>query len=289
MRTPARPGGDVSRGSLQPSTFRTARILVQLAAASLAVLTAAPALAQACEIQAPHKFGVGAWAVYGTSRMEADLGALRASWFYDWGQNATTRSTYVPMIWSAQDVAYASSAPGDTLLTFNEPDNRDQANLSVSEALSYWPALMAAGKRLGSPAVTTGNELGGTTWLAQFMSEAERRDYRVDFIAVHYYTADPSISAFERYLSAIHQAYSRPIWVTEWSLADWNDENRFTEEEQAAFLRAGAEMMDDLPYVERHAWFGLYEGLDDWEIRSGLYAQDGPTHVGDAFLAVREC
>jgi hypothetical protein len=259
------------------------------AAGLLALAVSPPAHAQSCTIANPAKVGVGAWDLYGAGRMAADMQGVRSRWYYDWQSTASAPPEYVPMIWSAQHVAHAAGAPGDTLLTFNEPDNPARVNMSVEAALAHWPELMATGKRLSSPAVTTGNELGSASWLGGFMAEAERRAYRVDFIAVHYYPTDPSIAAFERYLADIHEAYDRPIWVTEWSLADWNDPTRFTEAEQAEFLRAGAELLDDLPYVERHAWFGLYEGMDGWHLNSGLYEEAGRTEVGDAFLALLEC
>ena len=194
---------------------------------------------------------------------------------------------FVPMVWGAADMSRLASiagAPTPELLTFNEPDNRNQANLTVAQALNYWTELMATGKRLGSPATTVENTLGENSWLGKFMSGADAAGYRVDFVAVHYYTTDPSVEAFRSFLEKVHEAYGKPIWVTEWSLADWQNEARFTTEQQKAFFTAATHMMDDLPYVERHAWFSAYEGLDSWDLNTGLMNLDGTlTSIGHVF------
>lgn len=68
------------------------------------------------------------------------------------------------------------------MLGFNEPDGRDQANMSVERALDLWPELEAAGVMLGSPAAVKGTKPGMT----EFMAGAKSRGYRVDFVAVHW-------------------------------------------------------------------------------------------------------
>ena len=202
--------------------------------------------------------------------------------------NIPVADDFVPMIWGAADMQYVRT-PGyldgaDTLLTFNEPNHQGQANLSVSKALSYWPELMATGLRLGSPATTTSSTFGQGSWLQSFMSQADAKGYRVDFMAVHYYTTDPSITKFKAFLEKVYATYQRPIWVTEWALADWNNPNRFSAEQQLEFFKAATLMMDDLPYVERHAWFGTYAELDTSDLNSELIGADGTlSGVGSAF------
>jgi hypothetical protein len=133
---------------------------------------------------------------------------------------------------------------------------------------------MATGLRLGSPAATTSSTLGQGSWLQSFMSQADALGYRVDFIAVHYYTTDPSITKFKAFLEQVYATYHRPIWVTEWALVDWNNPNRFSAEQQMEFFRAATLMMDDLAFVERHAWFGTYEELDVSHLNSQLIGED---------------
>jgi len=259
------------------------------AAVAASLMVAASAQAQTCAIDNPGKIGVGTWPVNGPTAQDHNLWQLRLNWWYDWQPTPTsTRWGYVPMIWSPAYINYAASAPGRTLLTFNEPDNKDQANMTPQQAIAWWPQLMATRKRLSSPAVQTGNELG-SKWLGVFMEEAKRLNYRVDFIAVHYYPTTPSVTAFKTYLEDIHKAYGKPIWVTEWSLADWKNQTRFTAAQQAAFYNEATEMMDDLPYVERHAWFGLYPGMDGWNINSELITANNRSVVGNAFRAKVLC
>lgn len=203
-------------------------------------------------------------------------------------EKAGDQPRFVPMIWGAVDatmlLAGRNPAASDTLLTFNEPDHRKQASLTVETALSLWPALMATGRRLSSPAATTSETLGPQSWLGRFMAEAEARHYRVDFIAVHYYPEDPSIPAFRRFLEKVHATYRRPIWITEWALADWKNQSRFSQSEQIDFFRKALRMLDALPFVERHAWFGAYRGLDSWDLGNHLLDNGGKlSPLGEAF------
>ncbi len=206
-------------------------------------------------------------------------------------QAAPAPPRFVPMIWGATDatalLAGREPAASDTLLGFNEPDHAQQSNLTVETALSLWPALMATGRRLSSPATTTSGTLGPQSWLGRFMAGAEAKHYRVDFIAVHYYPQDPSIPAFRSFLEKVHAAYRRPIWITEWALADWKDQSRFSIEEQHDFFRQAVRMLDTLPYVERHAWFGTYRGLDSWDLGNHLIERNGTlSPLGEAFRQV---
>lgn len=204
------------------------------------------------------------------------------------GSKALTGS-FIPMIWGRNDIASASTviASVPAILTFNEPDNADQANMSVAEGLAAWPDLMKSGVRLGSPATTMENTLGNGSWLQRFMTGADAKGYRVDFIAVHYYPENGDVEAFRDFLQDVYDAYKRPIWVTEWALADWDHPNRFTAEEQGAFFEAATQMMDDLPFVEKQAWFATREGLDGWRLNSALIDdQNGLTVLGQQFAAL---
>ena len=156
--------------------------------------------------------------------------------------------------------------------------------MSVSQALSLWPTLMATGLRLGSPAPTQNGVLGDASWLGQFMSGARSQNLKVDFIAVHYYSTDQDVAGFRNWLGALYDQYNKPIWVTEWCLADWSNPGRFSAAEQASFAQAGTAMMDSLPFVERQAWFAAYNGGDGWDLNSGVFDASGNlTSVGLAF------
>ena len=73
---------------------------------------------------------------------------------------ANASQEFVPMVWGASSISELSSwcpLDGSTaLLGFNEPNLRQQSNLSAAEACELWPTVRAAarkyGLKLGSPA-----------------------------------------------------------------------------------------------------------------------------------------
>jgi hypothetical protein len=241
------------------------------------------------------KKGVAAWAFTGAGQA---LARSRASWYYTWSASPAVEVSsaggprFVPLIWGAANVTAGTLSQvrgeGPDLLSFNEPDMSGQANMSPAQALSLWPQLMATGLRLGSPAVATGGATPGG-WLDQFMSGARSRGYRVNFITLHWYGADfatgPAVGQLESYLQAVHARYHKPIWLTEFALANFGGSPQTpSRPQQAAFLTAATAMLQRLSYVQRYAWFGLEATPADGSM--GLF-RSGPavTTVGRAFEA----
>jgi Glycosyl hydrolase catalytic core len=261
------------------------------AASAAAANTAAANTAAAKD---PHK-GVAVWTFRGVSRALSRSGA---SWYYTWAPNhsgiRTPRGTsFVPMIWGAASVTAANLAEvkreGHYLLGFNEPDNGGQANMSVAQALSLWPQLMATGMTLGSPAVASGAATPGG-WLDQFMAGAKNHGYRVNFITVHWYGGNfataAAVSELKSYIQAIHARYHKPIWLTEFALMRFGATTTFpSPRQQAAFLTAATTMLEHLSYVQRYAWFALPATAGDGS--AGLYRPGAVvTRTGRAFEAV---
>jgi lysophospholipase L1-like esterase len=220
-----------------------------------------------------------------------------ANWYYNWMPNPSRgviHAEFVPMVWGAQNlstnVQAASRSGAKSLLTFNEPDSQTEANLTVEQAIDLWPKLESTGLRLGSPATTT-----ESPWLDRFMVEAKSRHLRVDFICLHWYgdiTAPDPVGALQKYLQGYWDRYHLPIWLTEFSGADFSFHLRKTTvTDNAQFVSLAGAMMEKLPFVERHAWFGTAwtPGSKDYP-SSGLY--DNATHqltpVGIAFKAIPE-
>jgi hypothetical protein len=194
---------------------------------------------------------------------------LNVGWFYDWniGARTTADLEYVPIKQNANWPGLNQDWKGKGsvhLLGFNEPDHKDQSNLTVDQAIQGWPGLLKTGLRLGSPAVSD----GGLSWLYQFMAKADAAKLRVDFIAVHYYRSveDPgdgraAAAQMEAFLEDIHKRTRRPIWITEWNNgANWTKHRDPNEKEQARAIAKMIEMLDKLPYVERYA---LYNWVED--------------------------
>ena len=246
---------------------------------------------------AAQSAGVGVWenpsyTALGWIESQPGLG-----WYYNWrtdeiAQKGSARRSveFVPMIHSASNIddPIRSDLKPHTLLGFNEPDGKGgqhQAGMTVEAAADLWSRLEATGLRLGSPATTQAGTLGEGSWQRRFMDEVERRGLRVDFMAVHYYSTDGDVDALRHWLVAVHEAYDRPIWVTEFAYVDWSDPKRATYESNARFAAESIRMMETLPFVERHAWFAMnpypWNGLVP---AINLVDNDlQPTPVGEAF------
>ena len=257
--------------------------------------TTAPPAAPAPAVQPVArsvKKGVSTWHFDGVTRALSDVGA---GWFYNWAPTredveAPPGVEYVPMIWGAKTVTPANLAAvkgqGTTLLGFNEPDLAEQSSMSVEQALDLWPQLQATGMRLGSPAVAhSGDQAGG--WLDRFMTGARQRGLRVDFITLHWYGSDfgpAAVDHLKNYLDAVRARYDLPIWLTEYSLADFSGGGvRYPNaQELADFAGASSRMLEGLPYLERYAWFALPADKPG----TGLYVPGGtPNRAGEAYRA----
>jgi hypothetical protein len=242
------------------------------------------------------KKGVGTWFM---KDVDANLSEVNVSWWYAWGaspaqQAITSVIPFVPMIWdethvNAQELAEVQKH-GSVLLGFNEPDHTDQADMTVQQALDLWPQLVATNMRLGSPA-TAENPANAGSWLDQFMSSANSKGYRVDFICVHWYGANfdtsTAIDELQSYLEGVHDHFGLPIWITEYSLINWTNSQKFPSwSQQAAFATASVAMLEMLPYVERYAWFAMPPFSDDPSETIYLYDETAAiTATGVAYRA----
>lgn len=251
-----------------------------------------PSCAQEQPVQAPVRPALNAKKGFGTvagrdPKWLDKLRALRASWFYGWGldkpQNVPADIEFVPMdwgYWGNKDGAHekvlnrAKAQKGvKTLLGFNEPDGKEQANLSVEGALEAWPQLQATNLRLGSPAAVHAHE----DWMKRFMAGAKEKGFRVDFVTIHWYGGnDPN--GFLGYVDLVHKLYGRPIWITEFAPADWeankNRPNRYTPAQMADFMARVLPELNKRPYVERYAWYSA--GVKDPSLGpASLFGEDG--------------
>ena len=191
--------------------------------------------------------------------------SLKLDWHYTWGShyNVTTSPAFVPMVKSErtlleQDaIGWVTRQLAETktrhLLGFNEPDVKAQANMSVDRAIQLWPKLQATGLRLGSPA-TAGP---ASPWLMDFMAKAKKKGLRVDFMAMHRY-AWPKADDFLRKVKELHERYGKPVWVTEYAVADWDATASrpcvYSRAQTEDFMRATVAGLRAMPFVERFAW-----------------------------------
>ncbi|MBK0383572.1 T9SS type A sorting domain-containing protein [Pedobacter sp. SD-b] len=180
------------------------------------------------------------------------------------------------------------------LLGYNEPDAPPgkQGHMSVDSALMFWPKLMENGLILGSPAGT--NALG--SWMKQFMTSVQQKNYRVDFVPIHWY-GPPSVSTFLNHVKAVHNEYHKPVWITEFSPADGDSDkaagivNKYTEAQSFSFMKAVLDSLENPNYsfVQRYFWFSN-SPPDDWSLgRSSLYDYDGAlTPIGQYYSNFKE-
>lgn len=231
---------------------------------------------------------------------QAKVSALQVSWHYSWGASLPAAEPagveFVPMVWGYYGAGEAflrtmgalsagkPPRPRGCLLGFNEPDGKDQANLSVARALEAWPHLQKTGRRLGSPAAVHADR----EWMQEFMRLARERNYRVDFICVHWY-GGPNVDGFVDYLRKVYALYGKPLWITEFAVADWQagsrPANRHSPEAVLRFMKGILPRLDALEFVERYAWFPA-AGDDKALGPSALFKADGSlTELGRCYAA----
>jgi len=234
-------------------------------------------------VLASDKKGIGLADLKGAERVKI----LNVKWYYTWkpypieGINEE-EIEFVPMIWGGKRLeehleAIRKKGFVKVLLYLNEPDKEDQANMSVEEALYYLPEVRKYTERLGSPACAGGIK----PWCQRFLEEAKKMNIEIDFIAVHIY-GPPDPEKFLKRIDEIYQRYKKPIWITEFAVADWEAkkegrENRYSEKEVLEFMKKVLPELEKRPYVERYAWFGARKNCQKLpQIKpSCLFNEDG--------------
>ncbi len=202
-----------------------------------------------------------------------------AGWYYNWTPGPTPGefdAEFVPMVKGGinatqktfEKLEKLKQSHGVThLLGLNEPDSPKQGNLSVEKAVKLWPKLMDTELRLGSPAVT--DNAKGRAWFDAFAAQVVAKRLRVDFLCVHRYPNLRERNAaiqFLRSLEQLFQKYRLPIWITEFAGLNFGSKDRhMTAVDNLMFMQWVLPKLEQLPYIERYAWFSgdiatLYQG-----------------------------
>lgn len=194
------------------------------------------------------------------------------SWDYNWGndQNSLAASwmdqeeiEFCPMCWSGsynadRIRAYVATHPNTKyLLAFNEPNLKDQANMTPSRAAELWPPVVTLAKELNlklvSPAMNYGTVAGYNDpikWLDEFFAQPGVSIDDVDAISIHCYMASPQ--AVKNYIT-LFEKYNKPIWLTEFCA--WEDYAIHSEEDQITYMCSVLNHLEQNTKVERYAWF----------------------------------
>ncbi|NNM85478.1 MAG: hypothetical protein HKL96_06965 [Phycisphaerales bacterium] len=281
-----------------PHTAHAAVVATAAATASASAKTSS-APVPAWLVGHSRKKGICMGKGQGARTWDQMLELLHVGWVYNWmlrprGRTPTAVS-FIPMDWGhrwelARDIPWLTaqhlSHHYKYVLTFNEPDNRKQANIPVQQALDMWPKLESTGMVLGSPACVHPNG----PWMRRFMRGAAAKHYRVEFVCVHWYGA-PNAKAFLRMLHQTYTHYHRPIWITEFAVADWHASrehpNAYSQATVERFMKAVLPVLNRLHYVQRYAWFP-YGGTSRYKPLgcSGLFDKQGNlTPLGQVYAS----
>lgn len=193
------------------------------------------------------------------------------SWAYNWGNTQNAQAAlwfdsndmdFCPMAWNNTYNAdairqYVQAHPKTKyLLGFNEPNLKDQCNMTPAEAAAHWGEVVALAKKLGlqlvSPAMNYGTLAGYSDpvkWLDEFFAQPSVSLDDVCAIAVHCYMSSPS--AVRNYIEMFRK-YGKPVWLTEFCA--W-DPVPGSVESQMDYMCAVLNYLEQEPLVERYAWF----------------------------------
>jgi hypothetical protein len=194
----------------------------------------------------PYQSELGTWWAY---NYDDNTGASEPSYF-----------DFVPMIhdgnWEplsdvqSRAAGWRSSRQPVYLLTYNEPDNSSQANMSTNQVIGLWPQLQALGVPLISPAMQNTFD----AWAYNFFSLIASNNYRVDYTAVHQYIP-PNAASLINNLNAVYTTWGRPVWLTEFSPVDWNNTQAWSENDDYNFLAEFMWMAEDQNWLKRYSIF----------------------------------
>jgi len=237
--------------------------------------------------------------------------SLDVSWNYSWGNTiAPTQPNdveFTPMSWGGGGLknidlkkkfsAQIKSGKFKRYLGFNEPDKKEQSNMHFMKAIELWPMLMELGIPLCSPSCANpeginDNSVQGVagTWMKDFMKEADKRNYRVDYIGVHWYGGS-NVKNFKDKMKRIYKKYgSRPLLVTEFAPADWKaktpNKNRISPKKVLTFMKDVLPWMEEQDWILGYAWFPF--GIDTPQgTSSALFRKDGSlTACGEYYKSI---
>ena len=143
-------------------------------------------------------------------------------------------------------------------MSFNEPDDSGQANLTVDAAVSGYMQYVndyASKAKLGTPAVTNGGAPMGLTYLQNFITGLSGAGGSYDFCAIHWYDSATNIAYFKDYMQEASTTCGsdKKLWLTEFGASGSADE-------QNTFLQTVLPWMDEQDYIERYAYFMVTPG-----------------------------
>jgi hypothetical protein len=231
------------------------------------------------------------------------------SWFYNWGTAPGLFAAptfgqymeYIPMCWSGVDTvalkSFYSTHPNiKYILGFNEPNFKQQANLTPTKAAAKWPLIERIASlynlKIVGPAMNYAPSTGavaenGVTYtdpikyLDDFFKACPT--CKVDYIAVHNYMN--SATAVQGNIG-LYKKYGKPIWLTEF--CEYDGTQTLTADTQKDYMVDLLTYLETDPAVYRYSWFIGRNGGGDaaFPYNSLLTLNDKgiATELGDIYL-----
>lgn len=242
------------------------------------------------------------------------LKALHPYWFYTWGikppngvetkaeadglkiaakeGSANPLIDFLPMIWGCnkhfkeQQKEVQQQTPR-LVLSFNEPDHKNQSNLSVERVIDVWPELENSFKDatvLVSP--SAGNPV--KPWFESFMKQVDEKGLRVDVIGVHHY-GGPNANGFKDKMKKVYKKCNRPLLITEFAVADWDAktpaDNKYTPAQALQFMKEVLPWMEEQDWILGYAWFSFQIDLPAGTSSALFDKDDKLTALGEYYSA----
>ena len=224
-------------------------------------------------------------------------------WSYDWSNRVPSDKTdglftqydmdWCPMIWNGN---YSSDnirtwkqkhPQAQYILAFNEPNLKDQANMTPAQAAALWPDAKALASELGmkliSPAMNYGtleDYHDPIKWMDEFLAQDGVSLDDFSGIALHCYM--PSAGGVKNFID-MFEKYGKPIWLTEF--CNGNSSN-ISEQTQLNYMCETLNMLEGHGNVFRYAWF-MPRGSFNSKWHNALLTSSAPfelTTLGKVFV-----
>ena len=193
------------------------------------------------------------------------------SWYYNWAMfpfkfTSFQSLDFVPMLWTIgpsddRNMQLFNSYDFTYMLCYNEPDLREQANLTVDEVMNGLETVFAnkGDILVGAPA-TALLPPWSKDWFQPFMEKVNAKKWEFDFFPLHHYWNwydDEGADAFIKLIEDTYNMYHKPIWITEFALSGVPAGDKRAEKVARHYMRRVLKKLDELDYVERYAWFSF--------------------------------
>lgn len=171
---------------------------------------------------------------------------------------------FIPMLWGRDQIGdftkLVKKGYAKRVFGFNEPNEKGQSWLSVSDGIQLWKEylqpLKYQGYELISPA--TSSDPDGMTWVKNFVDQCGG-GCTFDGVAVHWY--DVKVADFITYLNNWHNAFGKPIYPTEFACQNYNKGPQCSESEVWNFMETAVHFMENTDWIPMYFAFGILQDM----------------------------